>query len=238
MFGSWCVQNSWYGSRVYDENGNGTETSWDTLGKVVAEGTLKERNQYNGIFMFHSGKGSLVSQYELINGRRYGLKIDVATQPDSIVEFYHNNKRIWSEKWSRKGELKEEAKYDTLTNIANYTFWQNGYKIVTLSKWNDIYHGLNRTYYPDGNLNTECTYKEGKIEGAFIWFSPKGKILTKGDYKDGKKYNGTFIAYTSCGAPNGFYRYQNGEMHGEYVLWHAIWVMTPIFRTTFGANLG
>ena len=55
----------------------------------------------------------------------------------------------------------------------------------------DIYKlsGICRTYYPDGQLGVESTYKNGKLHGKCKRYYSNGQLEEESTYKDGKLIN-------------------------------------------------
>ena len=48
-------------------------------------------------------------------------------------------------------------------------------------------HGPFKTYHPNGQLESEATYKDGKLHKLFKQYFSDGKLESEGTYKDGKK---------------------------------------------------
>jgi hypothetical protein len=55
-------------------------------------------------------------------------------------------------------------------------------------------------YHPKGGLHTQGTYKDGKKNGPWIAYYGNGQLYLKGTYKDGKK-DGPWIGYDKYGNP-------------------------------------
>jgi len=62
---------------------------------------------------------------------------------------------------------------------------------------------VHKTYYPNGNLNCEIHYKDGKRDGLCRAFYENGNSKVEVNYKDGK-YNGLFRVF-----------YENGNLETE-----------------------
>ena len=47
--------------------------------------------------------------------------------------------------------------------------------------------GIVKRFYPNGNLESEITYKDGKLEGLVKRYYDNGNLKVEGTYKGGKK---------------------------------------------------
>jgi hypothetical protein len=80
-----------------------------------------------------------------------------------------------------------------------------------------VAHGLTRHWYPDGKLREKCHYVNGNLHGVSAewrrdgkkrhemtyeddipvgqetWWDEKGAVTAQGDWKDGKRWSGTFM---------------------------------------------
>ena len=103
--------------------------------------------------------------------------------------------------------------------------------------------GPNRTFYPDGQLKSEATYRAGKLEGPGKTYSESGKVaetrtFVNNDYEgevmgyfpDGTprfrgqmradKREGTLTYYYPHGAPEARYAYAAGQRQGAYEVFY------------------
>ena len=72
------------------------------------------------------------------------------------------------------------------------------------AKEDEVKNGVQKTYYPNGVLWLELTYKNGKLEGIQKSYFENGKIQTEDEYKNDKR-NGQYKGYSS-----------NGNLYVEY----------------------
>ena len=55
------------------------------------------------------------------------------------------------------------------------------------TKLNGKKHGIDKTYYEDGTLEKEKSWKNGKEDGLIRWFGKSGQLEEEANWKDGKK---------------------------------------------------
>lgn len=72
------------------------------------------------------------------------------------------------------------------------------------AKEDEVKNGVQKTYYPNGVLWLELTYKNGKLEGKQKSYFENGNIQTEDEYKNDKR-NGQYKGYSS-----------NGKLYVEY----------------------
>jgi len=75
--------------------------------------------------------------------------------------------------------------------------------------------GVEEAYYDDGSLRYSWPFKNGKMHGMKITYENgregvRGKISSKGEYKDGKQ-DGRWISYNSDGKVRSVAYYENGK---------------------------
>lgn len=91
--------------------------------------------------------GTIRKQTEIVNGKEVGQAIEYGVNGDIITEEIYDN-----------GFLKERNEYNR--------YGPNGEKT-----------GVWRTYYPNGSLATEVSYKNGEKSGLAKTFNKKGKLI-------------------------------------------------------------
>ncbi|EAJ2846337.1 toxin-antitoxin system YwqK family antitoxin [Campylobacter coli] len=99
---------------------------------------------------------------------------DFPGQPSDVVKVQQN-------KYSTTGNLKEEIPYNKESRI----------------------HGIKRTFYDNGQLKTEESYKNGKRDGVSREYSKDGQLLEEMNFKDNRGY-GDYIGY-----------YENGNIRAK-----------------------
>lgn len=80
--------------------------------------------------------------------------------------------------------------------------------------------GLYRDYHPNGQLRTEATYRDGKLEGEYVTYyadslasAPHGRERYRCRYVDGRRH-GTARWWRSDGTPDTEAEYRNGKREG------------------------
>ena len=71
--------------------------------------------------------------------------------------------------------------------------------------------GKAQTYYENGQLQTEAQFVNGYLEGEFVMWSRNGKELSRGIYKKGDPWSGTFISVDDRQQQVVFKSYKNGN---------------------------
>ena len=78
------------------------------------------------------------------------------------------------------------------------TYYKDG-QFETEKKYkNKLRHGKSIRYYKDGQIESELDYKHGKNDGKSIWYYENGQIWFEENYKDGK-LDGEFFEYYKNG---------------------------------------
>jgi antitoxin component YwqK of YwqJK toxin-antitoxin module len=80
--------------------------------------------------------------------------------------------------------------------------------------------GLYRTWYENGQLESEANYKDGKKDGLYRWWhcDSSGKLKEESNYKDGK-WNGSCKWWHENGALEIESNYKDGRKDGLYRWW-------------------
>jgi antitoxin component YwqK of YwqJK toxin-antitoxin module len=85
-------------------------------------------------------------------------------------------------------------------------------------KGNQAGDGRYSSWYADGQVQAEETYKNGKLEGLFTTWYENGKMQVKGTYKNGK-LEGLFTTWYENGQMQMEGTYKNGNLEGLFTLW-------------------
>ncbi len=183
-----AVDSNYFGER------NGVTRQFNALGTLLFEGNFINDQQLGTQTWYdHEGK---INQIE-----------DRHPQGQFIQYFYGN------------GQLKETAEQDS-----------NGYYINTLTRYyesgqiqlirplvQDVIHGIEKQYYPDGSLEAERYYNQG-YEYEAVWYHPNGAIKQK-VFND---VTGKVIEeFYDSGKPAWREPFNTeGQLHGEHVKWY------------------
>ncbi len=91
-----------------------------------------------------------------------------------------------------------------------------GYKLreVQITS-NGIKNGVERNFYPNGQLRYEIEYKDGEYHGSTKEYYPNGRMKTYCEYKNGKA-NGLFVSYynNAANSVNEEYYMENDSIKG------------------------
>ncbi|WP_172843093.1 toxin-antitoxin system YwqK family antitoxin [Ichthyobacterium seriolicida] len=112
-------------------------------------------------------------------------------------------------------------KNDKLNSCGNYV---NGQK-----------QGIWKYYYPNGVLEQEENFLDGKLDGEKIWYYRDSKLLRKENYKNGKRH-GLFIEYNTMGIISVSGNYTSGLKSGKWE--SSINDYTEIYNYQYGLKHG
>ena len=89
-------------------------------------------------------------------------------------------------------------------------YYENGNPKEVEFFTNGLLNGIREQYGSGGQLNIRATYKDGKLDGPWIYIDPfDGWLYQKGQYKFGKK-TGTWTFFTIFGEIEKTEMWQNG----------------------------
>ena len=105
--------------------------------------------------------------------------------------------------------------------------WDNGNIKVEFQYYRDggsvIKHGFYKEYSEPGQITLESNYKGGQLHGVYKEYSEdeNGTVIHEGEYKDGIKWNGTFVESSDKQTPSQAQitiesNYKEGKLHGSY----------------------
>ena len=63
------------------------------------------------------------------------------------------------------------------------------------------------------------SFKDGKMEGPWVYYRKNGQLFSKGTYKDGKK-DGPYVDYYAIGQLASKGTYKDGNKHGPWILYY------------------
>ena len=75
---------------------------------------------------------------------------------------------------------------------------------------------VEKTYYPNGSLESEAGYFGGKMNGTAVWYYENGSIRMQVEYEKGR-LNGACVRYYRNGKPEVRCGYSNDTLDGEYL---------------------
>jgi antitoxin component YwqK of YwqJK toxin-antitoxin module len=90
--------------------------------------------------------------------------------------FYAENKVILSQHWYNKGKRQGKS----------WGYYLHGQLYYIQRFVNNVWHGYQEYYYPDGTLKTSMTYQKGKLEGTVQTFFSNSLLKRELVFKKGK----------------------------------------------------
>ena len=72
---------------------------------------------------------------------------------------------------------------------------------------------VEKNYYPDGILESEIPYKNGKIDGVARWYYLSERVSLEINYKEGLK-EGVMLRFSRSGKRESVENYKNDSLHG------------------------
>lgn len=79
-----------------------------------------------------------------------------------------------------------------------------------------IKSGAYKTYYQNGKVKNDETFKNGKKAGTCKYYAENGKLLYEENFNDNGLKEGITNAFYENGQLESSYNYRNGEMHGVF----------------------
>ena len=77
---------------------------------------------------------------------------------------------------------------------------------------------IGRSYYPEGNIKSEASIKNGLLEGVSTMYYKNGNKMSEAIYKSGLLH-GLSISYYENGEIKATAHYYNGLLHGKSSYW-------------------
>jgi antitoxin component YwqK of YwqJK toxin-antitoxin module len=118
-----------------------------------------------------------------------------------VRECRYKNKLMFDEQWwYPTGEKEFEGTWSETTNeygdqmLDEYKWYYKNKKV----RKHGLRNGVTTTYYEDGQVESEKTFRDGKANGMYKSYYPNGKLQTTGNYFDGNKV-GEWVEYNPDG---------------------------------------
>ncbi|MBT8295426.1 MAG: aspartic peptidase [Gramella sp.] len=194
---------------------------------------LDEQGRRNGPWkVYFDGTSKPKFEGNYIHGKKSGTfkfyKKGFYDHPSAIMEFKDEKDTVTVTYYTQQGkpisqgkmlDQKREGKWIYFHQETDSTMMVEYYK-------NDQLHGLQKTYFPNGNLAEKTEYTLGLKNGESLIYTEKGKVARKLHYKNGKLHG--FVSYYSKkgekimeghyseGEKTGQWKYyKNGELEKE-----------------------
>ncbi|MDX1651881.1 MAG: hypothetical protein R3277_05280 [Brumimicrobium sp.] len=171
---------------------DGDYISYYEDGQIEAKGKIKEDNKIGEwLFYYENGNKSKVQNF------------DESGKENGIEEVYTKSGWKLSEHSFKKGV------------VDSYKFFNEKGEVISegLRKAGELAY---KSYFLNGNINSEGTYSKKGREGEWKFYDFNGTLLKKIDYKDDVP-TGEYIEYYVNGAEEIKYKYdENGDSKGYY----------------------
>ncbi len=176
---------------------DGTATLWQLDGEVCREATFR-----NGVAVGdvreRNSDGQLVTIATYVDGHQLVNK---------VTNFSGTDKK------------KSEAGYlaATVNEVSPDDFWQLRFAEYSANS-ESVRHGTWKTWYADGQVESEGTYQFDRENGKFAWWYANGQPAVEGQFVDGQE-DGRWVWWHTTGqkAAQGDYRY--GKLVGLWRGW-------------------
>jgi len=178
---------------------NGLTTYYLPNGNIYRQMTYHDSVPVGDLLEVNQKTGELAKAGSFDNGRKIVTK----------TEHYPRNPK----------QLKSEIMYLAAPSVMQSAdeFWGTtlaSYK----SEGEDLRNGTAKTWHPNGQLQQDGSYHNGKKTGTFTYWYENGQISTTGEYRDDKP-EGNWVWYHENGQKSAVGRYQQGALVGDWRWW-------------------
>lgn len=165
-----------------------------------ADGTLKsigkkEKGLSDSLWAFFDEEGRKTQVFDFFQDHKYGCATFYDTSGNRIKELFYWNDipQVEELTYYANGSLRKRIEliegkaegfayeYDTMGIIITQELYDNGFlkerNTYNRIDENGLKTGIWRTYFPNGQLETEVVYKDGTKEGLAKRFDKKGKLV-------------------------------------------------------------
>ncbi|HYV93628.1 MAG TPA: tetratricopeptide repeat protein [Chitinophagales bacterium] len=202
--------------RTFDNNGKPTgsdkkyyedgtllsETKFDNSG---TEESYTENDDDGKLWLKIISKGGKVSEVIYYDKKGGVIIKNERTRGTCNVTAYYPDAQLYF-----KGQLKNDQQVGEWK-----TYYSNG-ALKEIEHYNDEgdHEGSYKSYFRNGTLEYEYSYKKGKEDGYFKSYFQNGKIHTEGWYENGDR-SGTWLSYNPLGILTAKEYYIAGTQHGR-----------------------
>jgi antitoxin component YwqK of YwqJK toxin-antitoxin module len=166
--------------------------AWNENGTLKSEGNRKNF-QLDSIWKFYSGDGQLLLEINYRNGKKDGLKTTYTDQgiirelfkndvKDGMTRYYYKDGKIMQEIPFVNGlEQGFGKEYDTQGIIITLTEYRKGFVVdrVRINRKDEKGRRQGRwfTFYQNGNIRTEVSYRDDLMHGYFKEYAENGDLM-------------------------------------------------------------
>ncbi len=191
-----------------------------------------------GLLVNYYRNGNISLQGFLKDGYRDGPWVDYAKNGTVLEEMFYSDRELqgFSRYYNLRGQPSKsyfykdglqmfEIRYDTAGVAFDTIYNQPGKrklelsycatcpKFMSVDVMNNVYHGNQVFYFPDGQINAKGEMVNGRRIGPWKIYYPNGKLKSEGIYEDGKR-EGEWKFYYNSGKLEDIYNYKSGKLHG------------------------
>ena len=185
---------------------------------LKAAGRFNNEGKKDGWWSYYYPNGAKSSREYYVNGN---LR-------DTLFGYYESGHLAKIITRDLEGEVNAAYEYDnsgwlttarkklTGKQVEEKTYYSNGQETVTLVYEGDqLRDGTYKTYYRNGNVKKQFTFKDGKYSGNCKTFYESGKLSEDYNYDNGK-LEGSYTAYYESGQVKEKYNNINDKGEGPY----------------------
>jgi antitoxin component YwqK of YwqJK toxin-antitoxin module len=136
-------------------------------------------------------------------------------KPTAVKEYNSANNKANVKYYTIKGKLVSEGMMEGQNRIGEWLYFHEKSNAVMTREFyiDGKLEGKKITYYPDGTITEELSFKNGRMEGENNYYSPEGILIKKLKYRD-DELQGEAFYYDAYGnmVISGFYK--DGQKHG------------------------
>lgn len=191
-------------------------------GQVKSKGTLNDRQNKEGSWIFYNENGTIDEQNNYIDGKLEGKRLS-----------WYNNGLLYAEENYKAGELEGLRKQYYYNGLLRFTeLYSNGkkngtsvgydiadYLYFTCNYKNDELDGELRYLHYNGKTASVLNYKAGKADGVFKKYNDHGTLIQEGNYVN-ENADGVWKEYYDNGKLYKEYNYNTGKMDGVYNIYY------------------
>jgi antitoxin component YwqK of YwqJK toxin-antitoxin module len=178
---------------------------------------------FNGTCQTWNRSGYVLEELTCTNGKRDGIDTSfygsgcVQSTQGYILGIKNGKHQVF---FDSTGQLRKEENYlNGKLNGLVQEFNRSGDTLIYMNYAQDIPHGVQRTYYPDGKRFKVISYKNGLLDGSHLTYTEEGKLELKLSYKEGKK-DGVFIFYHENEKEAGKETWSLDLKNGEFITYN------------------
>lgn len=183
---------------------NGTTTFWLPNGKIFWQITYDQAVPVGDLLEVNKKSGEVVKSATYDHGHK------IITKSDN-----YNSQRGRNAQVQKKSQVNYLAAKSVAKSLDD--FW--GMKLAQYgAEGADVRHGSAKTWYPNGQQESDGFYLNGKKTGTFTNWHENGQMESTGEYHDDLA-DGTWIWWYENGQKSAVGRYENGKLIGDWRWW-------------------